>query len=103
MTTSFSDRRRRGDFVGMRYALLGIAVIIGVLVLVVWPFTNYQSHKTQTVTVCDKERAATGSGGEYRIYTDKGTFVMKDSWLGGTRFDTADAYGKIKKGVSPAA
>lgn len=80
---------------------------LAVLVIVVASLPIYavakaaSGNEVAAVTVCEKERAATDGGGEYRVYTDKGTYVMKDVWfLGGTRVNTADDYGMIQEGVT---
>jgi hypothetical protein len=84
---------------GARHAL-GAAGIIIVLVLVFGIREDvFFSPKTTTITVCDKERAATSGGGaEYRVYASEGTLVIKDThaftqW----RTDSADVYGRLHK------
>jgi hypothetical protein len=85
----------RGKRPDGRYVLISLAAVIALIVGITL-ITSYQSQKHRTVTVCSKEPVSTGDGHEYRIYTDGGTFVMKDIYIGGTRFNTADAYGKIR-------
>lgn len=71
-------------------------VALLVVVFIVIPVTiNYHTFQQRTVVICGKERAA--PSGEYRIYTSDGTFVMEDIFFAGRRFDTADAYGKLKE------
>jgi len=71
--------------------------IVGALVVVSIPLAiDYQEFHYATLEVCEKERSATSEGAEYRIYTDQGTFVMKDAWFAGRRFDTADEYGSLQ-------
>ena len=53
----------------------------------------YWSKDTYEVTVTDKMV----KNDAYMIYTDKGSFTMKDS-IAYFRFSTSDDYGKIKKG-----
>jgi hypothetical protein len=85
---------RRASFRGLpiAFGLALVAIIVfsigGLL------FSNYQKLEQRVATICDKER----DEGEYRIYTDNGTLVMKDIYFNGTRFDTAEAYGRLKEG-----
>lgn len=58
---------------------------------------------TEVVTVCDKGSVQTGSGDsrshEYRVYTSGQTYTVKDYYGSeGTRFNSADLYGKIQVG-----
>ncbi len=58
---------------------------------------------TEVVTVCDKGSVQTGSGDsrshEYRVYTSGETYVIEDYYGSeGSRFDSADLYGRIKVG-----
>ena len=58
--------------------------------------SSYYATHHRTVVVCGKEAVAKDGGGhEYRVYTDKGTFVMTDSFVA-QRFSTADAYGRLQ-------
>jgi len=50
-----------------------------------------------TVTVTDKgERCKSVGDCKYLIYTDKGTFEERDSWLN-WKFNSSDIYGGIKR------
>ena len=57
---------------------------------------------TETVVICGKEsvqRSGENAGHEYRIYTSGATYVVKDYYGSeGSRFDSADLYGRIKVG-----
>ena len=55
---------------------------------------------TETVTICGKESVQRGEHGhEYRIYTSGSTYTVKDYFGSeGTRFNSADLYGKIQVG-----
>ena len=55
---------------------------------------------TEVVTVCGKDVVSKGeSGHEYRVYTSGSTYVVKDFFgLEGSRFDSADIYGRIQIG-----
>lgn len=75
------------------------AICIGVLAaLGIIAEVNYQQVSAPyNITVCNKERVTTSTGGgEYRLYAAEGTFVMADSLLGVTRYNTADQYARIK-------
>lgn len=54
---------------------------------------------TEVVVICGKESVKAGDGHEYRVYTSNGTYVVKD-YMGtqGSRFNSADLYGKIEVG-----
>jgi hypothetical protein len=71
-------------------------VLALVLLWIVWGFLFYTPHNV-VATVCSKERAANGSGGEYRVYTaDSGTYVIKDThWFTQWRTDSADVYARL--------
>lgn len=61
------------------------------------------NQHTEIVTVCDKGSVQTGSGDsrshEYRVYTSGQTYTVKDYYGSeGTRFNSADLYGKIQVG-----
>lgn len=90
MSYSLSSRRGRGHRLGLAL-LVGLVAFI-VLRVVVAANTTY----TTTITVCNKERVAVKNSGEYRIYAAEGTYVMADSLFGTVRYDTADAYAKVK-------
>lgn len=72
-------------------AVLAVALIGGGVYV-------YAQTDPVTVTITDKESIPNNDAGhEYRVYTDQGTFVMKDS-LVHPRFDTADEYGALEPG-----
>ena len=58
------------------------------------------STYTEVVEICGKDVVSTGEGGhEYRVYTSGETYVVKDYYgTGGTRFNSADTYGRIQVG-----
>ena len=72
-----------------------LLVIVG-LIAVIWYMVAANTTHTTTITVCGKERVAVKNSGEYRIYAAEGTYVMADSLFGTVRYDTADAYAKVK-------
>lgn len=77
-----------------------MVVAVGVVVLVIGLIgcgVAVHVRHSVTTTLCSKERAADGGGGEYRVYSaDSGTYVIKDShWLTTWRTDSADAYGRL--------
>ena len=55
---------------------------------------------TETVVICGKESVQKGDNGhEYRVYTSGQTYVVKDYYGSeGSRFSSADLYGRIKVG-----
>lgn len=84
-----------------RPVIMGMIAIAVLMVVGLPAIVSYNTFHERIVMVCEKERAATSGGdAEYRVYTSDGTFVMEDILLAGTRFDTADAYGKLKTGKS---
>lgn len=86
-------RRRRRSPVGVVSVVLIVLALFGIVAATV----SYNTTHEGVTTVCEKERAAVqGGGAEYRIYASDGTYVMADSLLGQTRYDTADEYGKIQ-------
>lgn len=81
---------------GPLLALAVVVVVVGIGFLV----ADYAKLDTVTMTVDEKESVAQGSSGhEYRVYTDKGTFVVKDSFVR-PRFNSADVYARIKPGTT---
>lgn len=55
------------------------------------------TEKTTTLTVEDKESVNTKDGHEYRVYTDKGVYVVKDTVIY-FNFRAADRYASLKVG-----
>ena len=55
---------------------------------------------TETVVICGKESVQRGEHGhEYRVYTSGQTYTVKDFFgAEGSRFSSADLYGKIQVG-----
>ena len=67
--------------------------------------TSVQQGNTheEVVTICSKESVQVGSGDsrshQYRVYTSGEVYVVKDYYgSNGTRFDSADVYGRIEVG-----
>lgn len=73
--------------------LIASALVVGIGACGV----SYYSDENVRITIKDKESVNTQSGHEYRVYTDQGTFVMKDTLVKG-RFDTADDYAALDEG-----
>lgn len=94
----YSSRTSRNP---MRLFGIGIAVIVALVVLfgVVLVAGGYFSKDPVHIKVTGKESVSTGSDNkhEYRVYTDKGTYVVSDS-LVYLRFNSADEYGKLLVG-----
>lgn len=78
---------------------IAVGAIVGLLILAGSLYASYSHEQTVFVKVCSKEAVATGKGGhEYRVYTSNGTYVVKDHFIDGTRFNSADVYGRIQSG-----
>jgi len=92
---------RYGDYGGGFFGydsgttFLVVVVVLAVISLGVVGCRSYLKEDSVVVHVTGKESVNTHDGHEYRIYTEEGTFVMKDS-LFKTRFRTGDEYGRIK-------
>ena len=58
------------------------------------------NRHTEIVTICGKESVQKAiSGHKYRVYTSGATYVVEDYYGSeGSRFDSADLYGRIKVG-----
>lgn len=90
-------RLRDAEYFGIWAIVIG--AIVGVLILAGIAFASYSHETTVYVKICSKEAVATGSTGhDYRVYTSNGTYVVKDHWIDGTRFNSADVYGRIQTG-----
>ena len=87
----------------------GLALFIVVVLLVIFGIracatsVAQGNQHTEIVTVCDKGSVQTGSGDsrshEYRVYTSGQTYTVKDYYGSeGTRFNSADIYGRIQVG-----
>lgn len=75
-----------------------VALIVVIAVVFLFAVINYAQVKpVDHVKITGKESINTGDGHEYRIYTDQGTFVAKDS-LVHPRFNTSDFYGRLEIG-----
>jgi len=86
---------------GKGFVLFLIIVLIGIFGLHACTTSLAQGNKhTEVVTVCDKGSVQTGRGGrrshESRVGTTRGAHVVKDYFGSeGTRFNSADLYGRI--------
>lgn len=72
-------------------------IIIGVLIMfwvLIYSVTNYTEV---TITVKDKVVKNYEDDSLYLIFTDKGTYEVRDSVVNG-RFDSSDMYGRLEKG-----
>lgn len=82
-----------------------IAVVVIGLVGCGYVVAYKQSERTEVITVEDKESVTKSSGSgeslsiqnEYRVYTDKGVFVVSDSFVY-LNFRAADRYAGLKVG-----
>lgn len=84
-----------GSSTGIALALfLVLIVVLGGLAC-----NSYYQDSAVTFKLNDKERVAVEGGGEYRLYTEGETFVLKDSIIKG-RLDTADEYGRMREGTT---
>lgn len=77
--------------------ILVAVVVVALCAIIVGGCSSYYGEDSVVLRVRDKESVSTDSGHEYRVYSDKGTFVMKDSIIKG-RTATGDDYGKIVRG-----
>lgn len=94
-------RLREAEHFGVWAVVVG--VVIGVIILAGVLYASYSHETTVLVKVCSKEAVATSKGGhEYRVYTSNGTYVVKDHFIDGTRFNSADVYGRLVAGKSYA-
>lgn len=65
---------------------------------VAWPVYEYNDREEAIVTVRDKQRVPLAEGGSVnRVYTDKGTFENRDSWLF-LKFNSEDVQGDLEVG-----
>jgi len=73
-------------------AIIALVVIVGVIFVAAGYFNKDDVH----IRITGKESVSTGSDNkhEYRVYTDKGTYVVSDSLIY-LRFNSADEYGKL--------
>lgn len=79
------------------FALGGLILAAMVLALPIYTIAAYQNDRTWTVTVEGKESIATKDSHEYRVYTDKGNFVVQDALFAGN-FHASDTYRELEKG-----
>lgn len=82
--------------------MFAVLAVVLVVLFVGALATGYFNKEPVTFTLKEKESVPVnnGNGGtknEYRLYTDNGTYVIKDS-LVFLRFDSADEYGKLDEG-----
>ena len=91
---SYDDEMPLGCAAFLLVALVAFFLIYGVA-------RANSGEDISRVTICATERSATSDGGEYRIYTDHGTYVMEDVFfIGGHRLNTADDYGRLRVGTT---
>ena len=89
---------------GKGFVLFLVLIIIAVFGLHACTTSLAQGNQhMEIVTVCDKGSVQTGSGDsrshEYRVYTSGQTYTVTDYYGSeGTRFNSADLYGKIQVG-----
>jgi hypothetical protein len=92
----YRRRGRRRDF----YApVIGAIIALVIIALLAWGYAFYENDPV-TFTVTGKESIAQGGdqgGHTYRVYTNRGTFVVEDSIIK-LRFDSADEYGALHEG-----
>ena len=84
----------------------GLLLVIVVIIIAIFGIRGCATSvaqgntHTETVVICGKESVQKGDDGhEYRVYTSGATYVVKDYYgLEGSRFSSADLYGRIKIG-----
>lgn len=77
---------------------LGFIAFVAVVVLIIGCNAYTHIEHTITATICSKEQVSTGNNGghEYRMYSNKGTFVIKDShWPFTWRTNSSEVYGRL--------
>lgn len=83
----------------MRSKLL-VVILLVVIGGVIFGVSGYGNKESVTSQVTDKERIVEMNDGStnsyYLIYTDKGTYMLKDDLFYGN-FRSSDWYGQIKK------
>ena len=100
---------RRSSMHRSKNSITGLVVLFVLAIVVFFGFNGCATSVAQmntheeVSTVCSKESVQTGSGDsrshEYRIYTSSQTYVVKDYYgSNGTRFNSADLYGRIEVG-----
>lgn len=73
---------------------LVIAAILVVIIGLGYVNSIYFNQQTKTCLVTGKESVNLQDGHQYRVYTDCGTYTIKDN-LNLFRFNSADLYGSI--------
>lgn len=70
-------------------------------VVIVGSIACNMSVEQVTITVTDKDRATSENGTSHRIYSERETFIVKDSIYYWT-FNSADRYRELKRGKTYA-
>lgn len=86
------SHRRRSSTTSVTVILACVAAMAFVPMLM-----SYYKDTPVTIVVKDKESISKGGGHEYRIYTDREVYAMKDSIVKG-RFRTANDYAALDSG-----
>jgi len=95
-----TDRLIKGGFI-----LIALVIVLAILSAPAYVLVYRASAKDVTITVEDKGSVTQSSGSgdnlevhtQYRVYTDKGVYVVEDSWAF-LNFRAADRYGALKVG-----
>ena len=100
-----SAMRSRSSEIGVKEYVLCFIVILAICFGFQACHTSIEQGNwhEEIVAICGKEVVTVGSGDslshQYRIYTSGQTYVVKDYYgSNGTRFNSADAYGRIEVG-----
>jgi len=71
--------------------------LVVVIILVIIALAKVNNKDIVTATVTSKTVKRTGDSDRYMVFTNKETFMVKDSWLLG-QFSSSDLFGRIKDG-----
>ena len=101
MSNRSALRSFRGVGMSSKSWTVGIVVVVVLVVSAVVLGGAYYQTKHDTIVVTDKERVCSSdnngnSNCKYLIFTDGTTYKMTDSIAIG-RFNSSDAYGKVKR------
>lgn len=89
--------KRNGSFTGMAYTLAAIFMLVVIAAIGIQVGKSYYKRDTFTTKVINKERVCDRSDCTYLVFTERGTYAIKDAFFGAGRFNSSDIYGRIKE------
>lgn len=94
---------KRNLITGAVWGTVITLVVVIVFIITSAAYQSYTENETVVTRVTDKENVCetteNGSSCQYLIFTEAGTFKLTDQlFLGFTRFDSSDVYGRIEPG-----